>query len=89
MDLNGALQACQSGAFIRDEGGTMKPGWKIKYVKNEIGSIYGKGIYVYVNPKGDDAHRIIFNDAHRASWQWRIVPSEYPTEKDLINVRPH
>jgi hypothetical protein len=79
MDLNEALQSCRRGSLIRDEGGTMKPGWRIKFVKH-----FGKeGKFVYINPKGEDAHRIIFNDAHRASWQWHTVSSEYPTEKDM------
>ena len=77
MDLNDAIRACRAGAFIRDESGTMKPGWKVKFVPSALGL---EGTFGYVNPKGEDAHRMVFRDEHRASWQWRTVPSEYPNE---------
>jgi hypothetical protein len=92
MDLNDALHSCRCGAFIRDEGGTMKPGWKLKFVPGNTTMSRPKhlqdGKFVYINPKGEEAHTLVFNDAHRASWQWRTVSSEYPTEKDMTNVRP-
>lgn len=79
MDLSGALYACRCGNLIRDDGGTMKPGWKIKFVADDAPANLKKpphlqeGRFIYVNPKNENAHRIVFHDAHRASWQWRTI----------------
>lgn len=84
MDLNDALHSCRCGAFIRDDGGTMKFGWKLKFVPNPAPSNMAKpahdrdGTYVYIRPTGEDAHTIKFRDEHRASWQWTTVSAEYP-----------
>lgn len=79
MDLNDALLVCRNGALVRDDGGTMKAGWKVKFVADPKPSNMAKpahmreGAFTYVNPKGEHAHLIAFRDAHRASWQWRTV----------------
>lgn len=84
MDLTDALHSCRCGAFIRDDGGTMKYGWKLKFVPNEEPQNLNRpkhlqlGHYVYVRPTGEDAHTIVFHDGHRASWQWTTVPTDYP-----------
>jgi len=66
MDLNGAVQAAQSGEHIRDDA-TMKPDWTVRFVAEE------KLLY-YFNPRGERAHMVRLSDAHRASFQWRTVP---------------
>ncbi len=66
MDLNEAIKSAEAGAKIRDDG-LMKPDWTVRFVK-ELGALF------YFTPKGEQAHKIIFTDQHRASFQWRIVP---------------
>lgn len=84
MDLTDALHSCRCGAFIRDDSGTMKVGWKLKFFPNENTLNMSRpihmreGQYVYVRPTGEDAHVIIFNKHHQASWQWTTVHAEYP-----------
>lgn len=86
MDLTAALLVCRSGEFIRDDGGSMKPGWKIKFVadgspKNAAKPLHEQsGVFLYVNPKNEDAHPIAFRDAHRASCQWRTVDPDDETK---------
>jgi hypothetical protein len=65
MDLNSATHTAQCGGFIRDDA-TMSPGWSIRYIKEE------KLLY-YFNPKGEQAHKVTFSDAQRASFQWRTT----------------
>ncbi len=87
MDLNDALHSCRCGAFIREDGGTMKRGWKVKFVPTETEQNMTKpahlreGQYVYVRPTGEDAHVIHFRPEHRASWQWNTVSADYPERK--------
>lgn len=65
MDLNAAIAAAEAGAVVRDDA-SMTPGWTVRYVKEAK-------LLLYFDPKGERAHRVKFNDAQRASYQWRIV----------------
>lgn len=87
MDLSEALHACRCGALIRDDAGTMKQKWKVKFVpddteKNKAFVVAKKphlqeGKFIYVNPNGEDAHQLFFQTHHRASVGWRTVgPNE-------------
>lgn len=64
MDLSEALDAARAGELVRDDSGTMRPNWVVKFKD---------GRFIYVNPRGDDAHPIVFRDEHRASPAWRTV----------------
>lgn len=74
MDLNSAIQTAQSGERVRDDA-TMSIGWTVRWVAAE------KLLY-YFKPTGEKAHKIIFNDQMRASFQWRAVPAEYPQNEE-------
>lgn len=65
MDLNQAISAAEAGAKIRDDA-TMKPDWTVQFDKE------AKALFYYT-PNGTKAHKIIFHDGHRASFQWRIM----------------
>jgi len=89
MDLSQALHVCRLGATIRDDGGTMKPGWKVEFVPDDTKDNLAKskldrlGIFRYINPKGEDAHQLFFKSEHRASVAWNVVdmPPEEKKEK--------
>ena len=70
MDLNSAIHTAQCGGSLRDDA-TMSVGWTVRWVADE------KLLY-YFTPKGEKAHKIVFNDRMRASYQWRTVPADYP-----------
>ncbi len=68
MDLNSAIEIAERrGEFIRDDA-TMRAGWTIRYIADE------KLLYFF-DPKNEKAHKVRFNDAHRASFQWRVAPA--------------
>lgn len=88
MDLSEALSAARLGATIRDDGGTMKLGWSIKFVPNADKLNMAKpkhmreGKFIYIRPTGDDAHQMIFKSQHRASVAWNVVvPAPEPERK--------
>lgn len=90
MDLSEALHAARCGATIRDDGGSMKLGWKVKFVPDNTEVNMAKppprreGQFIYINPKGEDAHQIFFRTEHRASVAWNVVdqaPKEKPRAK--------
>jgi hypothetical protein len=66
VDLNSATHTAQCGAHIRDDA-NMREGWTVRWVAEE------KLLY-YFRPSGERAHKLIINDAHRASFQWRTIP---------------
>jgi hypothetical protein len=74
MDLNEATRSAQCGRFVRDDA-TMRHGWTVRWVGEE------KLLY-YFTPRGDKAHKILFSDAMRASYQWRTVPANYPRNEE-------
>lgn len=65
MDLNAAMDTAKSGSPVREDV-LMREGWTVRYVATEK-------LFYYFNPKGERAHKIVFNDAHRASYQWKIA----------------
>jgi hypothetical protein len=65
MDLNSAMEVAQSGASVV-EPSLMREGWTVRWDAKEK-------LFYYFNPLGERAHKIMFNDAHRASYQWSIV----------------
>lgn len=79
MDLNAAMFVARSGYKVRDDA-TMKPDWAMTFVptnakqmtKPDVDS--REGLFFYVNPQGEQAHKIMFTDAMRASFQWRTIP---------------
>ncbi len=79
MDLSQALHEARLGATIRDDGGTMKLGWSLKFVPNTDKPNMAKpkhmreGKFVYIRPTGEDAHQILFVSHHRASVAWNVV----------------
>lgn len=75
MDLNAAIIAAEAGALVRDDA-SMTVGWTMRYIKTD------KLLY-YFNPKGERAHRVSFQDAQRASYQWKIVDEPKPGTPDL------
>ena len=74
MDLNDATRVAQSGGFVRDDE-NMRHGWTVRWVADE------KLLY-YFNPQGEKAHKIVFTDLMRASYQWRTVPADYPQNEE-------
>jgi hypothetical protein len=66
MDLNSAMHTAECGGHVRDDT-TMRADWTVRYVPTEK-------LFYYFNPKGEQAHRVQFSDAQRASIQWRTVP---------------
>lgn len=61
MDLNDALTTAKLGHRVRDDA-TMKVGWSV---------VWRGGRFVYLDPKGEEAHTIRFSDGMKASYQWR------------------
>jgi hypothetical protein len=53
----------------------MKPGWTVRFVAEEK-------LLFYFNPKGDKANKILFTDAMRASYRWRVVAPGYPQNEE-------
>jgi len=76
MDLNNAIQTAESvGAHIRDDA-TMRTGWTLRWVAE-------KKLFFYFDPKGEQAYRVQFSDAQRASSQWRTtVLADYPQTEE-------
>lgn len=70
MDLNSAVDAAEAGATVRDDA-TMTADWTIRYIPKEK-------LLFYFNPKGEQAHKVRFSDAQRASFSWRVVPNVLP-----------
>lgn len=68
MDLNEAMIAAKAGAHVRDEP-NMREGWTVRWVEPD-------GLFYYFDPYGEQKHKIAFNDAHRSSYQWRVVPRD-------------
>lgn len=66
MDLNDALAIAKLGHKVRDDA-SMKAEWMVAW---------RAGRFVYLNPKGEEAHNVIFRDAMKASFQWRIADGE-------------
>jgi hypothetical protein len=87
MDLSEALLAGRKGYTIRDDSGTMKPGWKVKFIPNDTPENMAKkpeqreGIWRYIDPKGEDAHQILFQTHHRVSVAWNVVDTPQPQAK--------
>lgn len=67
MDLNSAIEIAKTGEHVRDDA-SMVEGWTVRWVPVEK-------LFYYFKPKGEKAHKIIFNDRMRASFQWKIVPN--------------
>lgn len=65
MDLNSAIEIAKTGEFVRDAA-SMKEGWTVRWVAAEK-------LFYYFDPKGEKAHKIIFSDRMRASFQWTLV----------------
>jgi hypothetical protein len=65
MDLNAAIEAAKAGKKIV-EPSLMREGWTVQFDKKD-GKLY------YHRPTGEQAHKIVFLDQHRASFQWSIV----------------
>jgi hypothetical protein len=74
MDLNEATLSAKCGSIVRDDA-TMKPGWTVRFVAEEK-------LLFYFNPKGDKANKILFTDAMRASYRWRVVAPDYPQNEE-------
>lgn len=74
MDLNQAISVAQSGGFVRDDA-NMRVGWTVRWSPDD------KLLY-YFKPTGEKAHKIIFSDPMRASFQWRTVSAEYPKDEE-------
>lgn len=75
MDLNAAVNfAIISGLPVRCDA-TMRAGWTVRYDPKDR-------LLYYFNPKGEKAHKVIFTDAHRSSFQWR-------TEEPKQEEKPH
>ncbi len=66
MDLSDAMHSAQCGGHVREDT-LMKEGWTVRWDAAEK-------LFYYFDPKGEKRHKIIFTDAHRASWQWKTVP---------------
>lgn len=66
MDLNDALAIAKLGHLVRDDA-SMKPEWAVAW---------RAGRFVYLNPKGEEAHNTRFSDAMKASFQWRLIEKE-------------
>lgn len=65
MDLNSAMDVARQGTRIT-EPALMREGWTVRWdVETKL--------FYYFNPRGERAHKIIFTDEHRASYQWRAV----------------
>ncbi len=65
MDLNSAIHTAEHGGFIRNDE-LMRPGWSIRWVAE-------KKLLYYFNSLNDRMAPVYFNDAHRASFQWRTT----------------
>ena len=70
MDLNQATEIAKSGVPVRADG-LMREGWTVRWHAAE------KLLY-YFDPYGERKHKIMFTDAHRASYQWRPVTDAPP-----------
>jgi hypothetical protein len=79
VDLNEAMAAARNGGKVRDEL-NMRPDWAMMFFADandhnmSLGPQERKGLFYYLNPKGEKAHVIMFTDAHRSSAAWRTVP---------------
>jgi hypothetical protein len=76
MDLNDAIQTAESGGHVRDDA-TMSPDWTVRYVVE-------KKLLYYFTPKGEQAHRVYFSDAQRASCQWRTYVPPLPKKETRL-----
>lgn len=78
MDLNSALHTARCGGYVRDDA-TMAPDWKVCFLPHDtplnhkLARAEQSGCYIYVDPKGEQAHAVRFSDAMKASYQWRTV----------------
>jgi hypothetical protein len=76
-----AIHSCKCGAFIRDESGTMAPGWKIFFVagKPSGGAPIPRnpdkrvGDFFYRNPHTGSNYMVRFTEAHKVSDKWTTV----------------
>lgn len=78
MDLNDAMHTARCGGFVRDDA-NMKADWKVGFVPKDVKQakrppLEREGLFYYFNPLGEQAHKIIFTDAMRSSFQWRTLP---------------
>jgi hypothetical protein len=80
MKFEDALHSCKCGATIRDESGTMQPGWKIVFVPGSVpgGTVPRNpakrmGDFFSVNPITGSSYMVRFTEAHRASDKWTTV----------------
>lgn len=78
MDLNSAMHTARCGGLVRDDA-TMTADWKVKFVPDLSPENSARppaeriGLFYYVRPNGEIAHKIKFSDAMRASYQWRTT----------------
>jgi len=80
MKFEDAIHACKCGGYIRDESGTMQPGWKIMFIPGQRpgGTVprnpaKREGDFFTINPVTGSSYMVRFTDAHRASDQWRTT----------------
>ena len=65
MDLNEAMLSAKAGMQIT-EPMLLRESWTVRWVEVEK-------LFYYFGPNGGKRHKIVFNDAHRASYQWKVV----------------
>lgn len=77
MKFDDAIHSCKCGAYIRDESGTMEPGWKVMFLPHcqDGATLRYKqiGDFFAVNPTTGSDHRITFTVAMRNSDKWTTV----------------
>lgn len=78
MDLNDAMHTARCGGKVRDDA-NMKADWTVVFVPKDAAQmkrpvLERDGLFYYVNPLGEKAHKIMFTDAMRSSYQWRTMP---------------
>jgi hypothetical protein len=94
MDLSEALYAARDGATIRDDSGTMKQGWSVKFVPDSGPDNLAKpaqqqaGKFFYIRPTGEDAHQLFFKTEHRASVAWNIVKPPPKKAEPKAEIEP-
>lgn len=78
MDLNSAMHTARCGGKVRDDA-VMRADWGVAFfpvtTKENMKRppAEREGLFYYVNPLGEKAHKIIFSDAMRSSFQWRTM----------------
>lgn len=81
MKFAEAVHSCKCGGHIRDESGTMQPGWKIMFSPGQRpgGTVPRNpdkriGDFFVINPITGSNHMIQFTEAMKASDKWTTVP---------------